>query len=104
MLNSSREWQAARRVAIAASSQDSGKNSRQFSGQLARSLQQQPAQVALPAGALIAAWQRREAVVGEGFQASTDGGQLGWCEAAHSLLPCAWTGRTSHTPYPSTQT
>jgi hypothetical protein len=56
---------------------------------LAAAVQHQPAQVALPAGALIAAWQRREQVVGEGFQASTDPGQLGCCEATHSLLPCA---------------
>jgi hypothetical protein len=43
-----------------------------------------------PTGALIGTWQRREDVVGEGFQASTDRGQLGRCEATHSLLPCAW--------------
>jgi hypothetical protein len=61
---------------------------------LAPTVQHQPTQVALPAGALIGAWQRREDVVGEGFQASTDRGQFGRCEATHSLLPCAWTGRT----------
>jgi len=49
--------------------------------------------VALPAGALIGAWQRREDLVGEGFQESTDRGQRGWCAATHSLLPGAWTGR-----------
>jgi hypothetical protein len=70
---------------------------------LAPTVQHQPTQVALPAGALIGARQRREQVVGEGFQASTDRGQFGCCEATHSLLPCAWTGRTgSLTPYPST--
>ena len=62
---------------------------------LAPPVQHQPAQVALPPGALIGAWQRREDLVGEGFQTSTDPGQLGWREATHSLLPCAWTGRTS---------
>jgi len=62
---------------------------------LAPAVQQQPAQVALPAGALIGTWQRREEVVGEGFQASTDPGQLSCCEASHSLPPCAGTGRTS---------
>jgi hypothetical protein len=56
---------------------------------LAAAVQHQPAQVALPTSALIAAGQGREDVVGEGFQASTDRGQLGWCEAAHRLLPCA---------------
>jgi hypothetical protein len=70
---------------------------------LAAAVQQQPAQGALPPGALIGPWQRREDVLGEGFQASTDRGQLGWCEATHSLLPCAWTGRDGFlTPYPST--
>jgi site-specific DNA recombinase len=70
---------------------------------LAPTLQHQPAQVALPPGALIGPWQRREDVLGEGFQASTDRGQLGWCEATHRLLPCAWTGRDGFlTPYPST--
>jgi hypothetical protein len=57
---------------------------------LAPPIQHQPTQVALPTGALIGTWQRREDVVGEGFQASADRGQLGCCEATHSLLPCAW--------------
>jgi predicted transcriptional regulator len=70
---------------------------------LAAAVQQQSAQVALPAAALVGAWQRREDVLGEGLQASTDRGQLGRCEATHGLLPCAWTGRTGPlTPYPST--
>jgi len=70
---------------------------------LAAAVQHQPAQVALPAGALIGTRQRREDLVGEGFQASTDRRQLGWCEATHSLLPCAWTGQDGPlTPYPST--
>jgi hypothetical protein len=57
---------------------------------LAPPIQHQPTQVALPTGALIGTWQRREDVVGEGFQTSADRGQLGCCEATHSLLPCAW--------------
>jgi hypothetical protein len=57
---------------------------------LAPPVQHQPAQVALPAGALVGARQRREDILGEGFQPTADGGQLGWCEATHSLLPCAW--------------
>jgi hypothetical protein len=61
---------------------------------LAPALQHQPTQVALPAGALIGTRQRREQIVGEGLQASTDPGQFGCCEAAHSLLPCGGTGRT----------
>ena len=70
---------------------------------LAPAVQHQPTQVALPAGALIGTLKRREDVVGEGLQASTDRGQLGGCEATHSLLPYAGTGRTgSLTPYPST--
>jgi hypothetical protein len=60
---------------------------------LAPAVQHQPAQVALPTGALVGACKRREDVVGEGFQASTDRAQLGRCEATHSLLPCPWTGR-----------
>jgi hypothetical protein len=69
---------------------------------LAAAVQQQPAQVALPAGALISTWQRREQVVGEGFQASTDRGQLGWCEASHSFPLCAQIGgNESFTSYPS---
>jgi hypothetical protein len=68
---------------------------------LAAAVQHQPTQVALPAGALIGTWQRREQVVGEGLQASTDPGQFGCCQASHSLLPCAGTGRTdpSHPTY-----
>jgi hypothetical protein len=68
----------------------------------APAVQHQPTQLALPAGALIDTWQRGEQVVGEGFQASTDRGQLGCCEATHSLLPCAWTGRTG-TSHPTHQ-
>jgi hypothetical protein len=66
---------------------------------LAAAVQHQPAQVALPTGALIGALKRREQVVGVGFQPSADHSQFGGCEATHSLLPCAWTGTTSpHTP------
>jgi hypothetical protein len=61
---------------------------------LAAALQQQPAQVALPAGALIGALQRGEEVVGEPFQAVTDGGQLGRCDAPHGVS-LARTGRTA---------
>jgi hypothetical protein len=69
---------------------------------LAPAVQHQPAQVALPAGALIGAWQRREDVAGEGFKASTDPGQFGCCEASHSQLPLCWDREDrSLTPYPS---
>jgi hypothetical protein len=44
---------------------------------LAPAVQHQPAQVALPPHALIGTRQRREDVLGEGFQASTDRGQPG---------------------------
>lgn len=50
---------------------------------------------ALVAAPLIGALKRREQVVGVGFQPSADHSQFGGCEATHSLLPCAWTGRTS---------
>jgi len=69
---------------------------------LAAAIQQQPAQVALPAGALIGARQRREDIVGEGLQAPTDGGQLGRCDAPHSLLPCSDREDGPLTPYSST--
>ena len=52
---------------------------------LAPSVQHQPAQVALPAGPLIGAWQRREDLGGEHLQAPTDGGQLGRCDASQQL-------------------
>jgi len=52
---------------------------------LASPVQHQPAQVALAAGALILARQRREDVVREPFQASADGGQLGRCDASQQL-------------------
>ena len=68
---------------------------------LAAAVQHQPPQVALPAGALIGARQGREDVVGEGFQASTDWGQLGWCEGSHSLPPYVQIGgNKSFTSYP----
>jgi hypothetical protein len=70
---------------------------------LAPAVQHQPAQVALPAGALIGARQRGEEVVGQSFQASTDPGQLGCCETTHSLLPlCMDREDGSLTPYPPT--
>src|SRR6266511_1822931 len=128
--------QAARRLAIASSSQRSGRNSRQSSGQEACSVtaltdtpswqlavlpsvpeywrctptEHEPS-LGKPVSSTthavgesaptsrsasrsrIGTWQRREQVVGEGLQASADRGQLGWCEATHSLLPCAGTGR-----------
>jgi hypothetical protein len=70
---------------------------------LAPPVQHQPAQVALAAGALIGACQRRKDVIGEGLQASTNRGQFGWCEATHSLLPlCMDREDESLTPYPPT--
>jgi hypothetical protein len=69
---------------------------------LAAAVQHQPAQVALPAGALIGTLKRREDVVGEGFQSSTDRGQLGWCEASHSLLHVHGPGGQVLKPYPFT--
>jgi hypothetical protein len=71
-------------------------------GRLAAAVQHQPTQVALPAGALIGALKRREEVVGECFQASTDRGRLGRCEATHSLLPVHRPGGQVLTAYPST--
>ncbi len=70
---------------------------------LAPAVQQQSAQVTLPPGALIGAGKRRQEVVGEGFQASTDRGQLGWCETTQQPAPlCMDREDGSFTPYPST--
>ena len=68
---------------------------------LAAALQQQPAQVALPAGALIPTGQRREQVVGEPLQAPADGGQLGRCDPPMAS-PLLGPGGRPLTPYPST--
>ena len=70
---------------------------------LAPPVQHQPAQVALPAGTLISPCKRGEDVVGEGFQASTNPGQFGWCEATHGLLPCPWTGDGTSPSHPIRQ-
>jgi hypothetical protein len=68
---------------------------------LAAAIQQQPAQVALPAGALIPTGQRREQVVGEPLQAPADGGQLGRCDPPMAS-PLLGPGGRPLTPYPST--
>jgi hypothetical protein len=52
---------------------------------LAPAVQHQPAQVARAAGTLVLARQRLKEVVGERLQASTDGGQLGRCDACQQL-------------------
>jgi hypothetical protein len=70
---------------------------------LAPAIQHQPTLVALAPSALISAYKRSEDLGGEGFQASTDRGQLRCCQATRSLRPCAGTGRTGPLPpYPST--
>jgi hypothetical protein len=68
---------------------------------LAPALQHQPAQVARAAGTLVLAWQRREDLVREPFQAPADGGQLGRCDASHSSLLV--TGGRIH-PHTTSQT
>ncbi len=68
---------------------------------LAAAVQQQPAQVALPAGALIGAWQRFEDVVSERFQPPANRGQLGRCEAPHSSPPRSDLGKRHPTSYPA---
>jgi hypothetical protein len=55
---------------------------------LAAPVQHQPAQVTLPTNALIGARQRLEDVLGEGFQALADSGQLGRCDARHPVPFC----------------
>ena len=57
---------------------------------LAATLQHQPAHIARPAGPLILARQRLEAVVHERFQAPTDGGQLCWRDASHTAPSGEW--------------
>jgi hypothetical protein len=51
---------------------------------LAAAVQHQPAQVALTAGALVAAWQGLEDVGREPLQALPDRGQLACCNAPHT--------------------
>jgi tetratricopeptide (TPR) repeat protein len=65
---------------------------------LTPSLQHQPAQVALASGTLVGARQRREHLGGECLQASTDGSQLGRCDASQQLPSACTEGGSTHTP------